>query len=347
MSVKITKLVSQLLQAVERREQEVLEGRYGIKDGAVRTLAEIGDQYSITRERVRQIESLALHKVQKHVNDADFRSFVNLVKEQLKNQGGVRSEEALLSDVRSSLGDSGSTLGNKVRFLLEVSGEVSYSLEDNQNHAYWYLTADDQKRALGFVSKLVKGLEGKREEMLSGKPLDAVLSESSRAQGLKESVGKNYLSLSKRFHTNQYGDFGLSHWPEINPKTVRDWSYLVLKKSKKPSHFEDIAKMINQVRKNNEKMAHPQTVHNELIKDPRFVLVGRGTYGLQEVGNMPGTAKEVIAKLLQKNSPMKPKDALDLVVKERIFKKNTVFINLQNRKHFKRLEDGRYNVHEA
>ena len=90
-----------------------------------------------------------------------------------------------------------------------------------------------------------------------------------------------------------------------------------------------------------------QTVHNELIKDPRFVLVGRGMYSLKEFGVMPGTAREVMARLLKDNGPLTPDDLMKLVLSERLLKKNTVLINLRNRKHFKRLEDGRYTVNFA
>jgi len=345
MALSVSKLVSSLLVGLDQRQREVLEGRYGLKDGAVLTLAEIGDKNSITRERVRQIEAGALQEVKGLLSKTDAGSFVDLVKTHLKNVGGVRREALLLSDLKMMVGDPGTqNLGNKVRFVLDVAGEPKFVNEDNDVHSYWYLSGDEQKKATGFVAKLVKLMETKKGEVVSHGNIDLLLKDTTGAHNLKDLVALNFISVSKLFHVNEFGDFGLSRWPEVNPKTVRDWAHIVLKKEKKPLHFQNIAKLINKVRKDSRKLAHPQTVHNELIKDVRFVLVGRGMYGLQEFGLMPGTAKEVMGRILKENGPLSPKELLELVLKERMLKKNTVMINLQNRKYFKRLEDGKYTI---
>jgi len=70
---KILKNKSQFQQIVERikrnwdrlspREQEILSWRYGLKDGYPHTLAEVGEKFQVTKERIRQLEFLALWKV--------------------------------------------------------------------------------------------------------------------------------------------------------------------------------------------------------------------------------------------------------------------------------------------
>ena len=104
-------------------------------------------------------------------------------------------------------------------------------------------------------------------------------------------------------------------------------------------HFTEIAKSVTDLRN---KQAHAPTVHNELIKDANFVLVGKGTYTLKEFGVIPGTAREIISHFLKKHGPLKANDVMKMVLKERLFKENTILINLQNRKNFKRMDDGRY-----
>jgi DNA-directed RNA polymerase delta subunit len=134
--------------------------------------------------------------------------------------------------------------------------------------------------------------------------------------------------------------WGFSFWPEINPKNVRDKAYNVFKKSQKPLHFREVASLVGN--------ALAQTVHNELIKDPRFVLVGRGLYALREWGFEPGTVREVILKILkEKNRPMNQKEILAEVLKRRWVKKNTVLCNLQNKKYFKKTKEGKYILKEA
>lgn len=333
MSIKVAQLVNNVLSCLDARQQSVIKGRYGLDDGEPKTLAEIGEKYGVTRERVRQIEAGALAALKNHLPKSGAKQFVSLVKSHLKNVGGVRREFLLLEDLSLMIADSKSPhLNNKVHFLLETAGEPKFALEDANVYSYWYLADENKKKANDFIAKLAKNMEKNRHNT----------TEVVSPHDLKDLVALNFIAISKRFHVNEFGDFGLSNWSEVNPQTMRDWSYVVLKKNKNPLHFTDIAKMINKTRKNAKRTAHPQTVHNELIKDSRFVLVGRGTYGLEEHGYTPGTAREVMARLLKKHGPLKPKELLDAVLKERLFKKNTVFINLQNKKYFKRLEDGRY-----
>lgn len=89
------------------------------------------------------------------------------------------------------------------------------------------------------------------------------------------------LQAVKNLERNKYGEWGMSHWGEVKPKTVNDKIYLVLKHSGQPLHFTEIAQRINEVRFD-KKTANAATVHNELILDDRYVLVSRGTYGLKE-----------------------------------------------------------------
>ena len=92
------------------------------------------------------------------------------------------------------------------------------------------------------------------------------------------------------------------------------------------------------------KKAHIATTHNELIKDPRFVLVGRGLYALSEWGYINGIVKDVITKILDKSGPLTKKEIVEKVMKERYVKENTILVNLQNSKNFKKEKDGKYSL---
>ncbi len=346
MKISVNQLVNALLTALTDRQREVLEKRYGLTNGTQVTLADLGNQFGVTRERVRQIEVSAMNDLKPFVKKGDLNGFLSTVSDHLKNFGGLRREALLLADFRFLVSDpDAQNLAQKVRFLLDVAGTPAFAADNDDFYSYWYLSGEDQKRATGFVTRLVKFMGGRRQEVVSHENIDKVFNEAIQPHNLKDLVALNYVSLSKKFHINQYGDFGLANWEEINPKTVRDWAYVVLRKEKQPMHFTKLANIINEFRQS--KPANPQTVHNELIKDNRFVLVGRGIYGLQEFGITAGTAREVIARMLEKHGPLTAKELLDFVLKERIFKKNTIFINLQNKKHFQRLADGRYALKEV
>lgn len=347
MNLTINQLVNKLLETLNPRQKDILEKRYGLKDNKMMTLEGLGKSYGVTRERIRQIEDTAFKELESGIKSGLLNQFFAKVEKHLKNLGGLRRETLLLADLQLLLAeDSSPTFDNKISFLLGLSKSFKYSPKESNFYSYWYLEPADKKKAAGFINKLEKYMKNKKEEIVSHRNIDKVFKANIRPSELKELVALNYLSVSKKFHINQYGDFGLSSWPEINPRTVRDWTYLILGKESKPVHFTDIAKMIDGVR-GNRKTTNAQTVHNELIRDNRFVLVGRGIYGLRDFGFTPGTTREVMKRLLKSHGPLDSKDLLDLVLKERMLKKNTILVNLQNRKYFKRLNDGRYTINQV
>lgn len=324
-SSKLNNLIKSCLAGLSPRQKEVIEGRYGLAGGESLTLAELGGKYSLTRERVRQIEAIALKAAKTKAESGEFGDFVKTASASLKNSGGLKREDLLIDEL------AGAAQANRLKFLLEISGKFSYSKDDKNFYPYWYLNDADKKKAESFAGYLVKN--SSRDNFA------ASFAAAAKSCGLNDSVARGYASVSKKVAMNVYGNLGLSQWPEINPKTARDWAYLVLKKEARPLHFTDIAEKVTGLR---EKKAHAPTVHNELIKDENFVLVGKGTYTLKEFGVVPGTARELILHFLKKHGPMKANDVVKLVLKERLFKENTVLINLQNRRNFKRMDDGRY-----
>ncbi len=324
---KLHTLIKFCLAGLSARQKEVIEGRYGLVASESQTLAELGSKYSLTRERVRQIEALALKAAKGKTDGAEFNEFVKMVSGALRNSGGVKREDVLINELCGNPSD------NRMKFLLEISGKFSYSKDDKNFYPYWYLADADKKKVESFVVALVKNAD--RENF------NASFASTAKSFGLNDAAARTYASVSKKIAINTYGDLGLSEWPEINPKTARDWAYLVLKREGRPMHFTEIARQVTGLRKKN---AHSPTIHNELIKDDNFVLVGKGTYTLKEFGVIPGTARELISHFLKKHGPMKATDIVKLVLKERLFKENTVLINLQNRRNFKRMDDGRYST---
>ena len=315
MNGEVEKLITVALANLTPRQKEVIKLRFGLKSSPM-TLAAIGDQYDITRERVRQIEASAIKTVANQTTGAAFNLLRNSITSYLKKFNGVRRHDYLCGDLKTS--------GSKIDFLLTSAGIANHYPEDENYYEFWYLNDADMNNAQSFINETVSGLK------------------TGRKINYNEPATANFLSLSKKFAVSPYGDFGLSEWRNISPKVSRDWAYLVLKKEARPLHFTELTVFINKLRPG--RNANPQTIHNELIKDKRFVLVGRGTYGLTEFGIIPGTAKEVLAHFLKKQGPMTSKDLVKLVTEKRVFKEKTLLLNLQNKNHFKRLGDGRYHV---
>jgi hypothetical protein len=338
------KLLNPLLRDLTDRQREVLVGRFALgNSGEGETLEAIGKRFGVTRERVRQIEAAGLELVQAKLADApQCADLVEAAKKALKTAGGILSEAVLVKELNQEFEGVNP---NAVAFLAAASGVFSRYQEDNDWHPFYYLDKGALKTANQFVGQFVSHLRPRKEVVLAN-AYHAHLKNFSKSKNVSLGVAENFLGASKHIHQNPFGDKGLTEWAEIKPKTIRDRIYLVLKKKSEPIHFETIAGEINRTGFDG-RVALASTVHNELIKDSRFVLVGRGTYGLAEHGYEPGTAKEVIQRILKKHGPLKSKDIVTAVQKERAFKANTILVNLQNREMFLRMSDGAYQIRES
>ncbi len=333
----IDQFIDNLTAEFNVKQRKVLFERFGLKNGEKSTLQQIGDDLGVTRERVRQIEEDGLRKLSPRVKK-DAVSIVDFAHTYLANAGGVRRDDYFISDVANYLFKDNSVkhIDSKLRFLFLTAGAPCYSREDDNFHAYWYIDEAAKKRFLDFVREATDFLKVRKEAETSKDYLNKA----------KVYAASSFFVIPKHFGTNVFGDVGLRSWPDIEPKTVRDKIYLVLKKNGQPLHFVDIAKNIAKMGLD-KKAAHVQTVHNELIKDDRFVLVGRGIYALRSQGFEPGTVRQVIARILKNGGPLSQNEVVRLVNEQRFLKQNTIILSLQNRRYFKRLDDGRYHVKEA
>lgn len=336
--MSLEQLLEEAFRGLNPKQRRVLTERFGLRNGSRSTLQEIGDKLGITRERVRQIEEGAIAKVSPKLREgAD--QLLKFVKTYLANAGGVRGDEVLVKEVSEYLfkKESPKTLGARLRFVFWTVNEPLYHKEDNDFYSFWYTDDGAKRKFLDFIKEAINFFKSKGRVDSNDKEY------LFRASSL---ASCSFFGICKQLGMNIFGDVGLKSWAEIEPKTVRDKIYLVLKKSSGPLHFEDIASSIKNMGFD-KKPVHVQTVHNELIKDERFVLVGRGMYALKENGFEPGTVREVIARFLKDSGPLTPKEVVSLVSKQRVLKENTILLNLQNRRFFKRLEDGRYEIKEA
>jgi RNA polymerase primary sigma factor len=68
--------MSEILSGLSERERKVLEMRFGLKDGTARTLEEVGQEFGVTRERIRQIEAKALRKLRHPIRSRKLRDYL-------------------------------------------------------------------------------------------------------------------------------------------------------------------------------------------------------------------------------------------------------------------------------
>lgn len=328
------KVSDEFLGTLPKRVRDVVERRFGIgKSKDRKTLEAIGSSYGITRERVRQIEAHGLKKLRAHNYMKDKGDVFSALKTELMKSGGIIEEEKFLSSLAKSQEEK-----NSIRFLLTLAEDFKKHKEDDEFHPRW---SSDEKMAnaahqtLKVLHKELEGQEPMEEGEVKAK-LTALGTQHANVN-LDPASAESWLSISKLVSKNQLGGWGLVDSPHISPRGVRDLAYLVIKQNGSPMHFSEVTQAI---KKSLNEPAHLQTVHNELIKDKRFVLVGRGLYALGEWGYQPGTVKDVIKNIIVSSGPMPKEKVIEKVLKERHVKTATILINLQDKRYFKTQEDG-------
>ncbi len=338
LSFKPKAVTKRLLSVLNKRGGDVVENRYGLGAKAVRmTLDAIGKKYGITRERVRQIENHSLSLVRKSKEYKGEQAVFDELKAVVVELGGLVSEKDLLKHLAKD-----ESTQNHIHFLLVVGEEFIREKEDEEFKHRWHVDSELSKKIHASLRKLYSKLSDD-ELVLESDLINDFLEEvkDMNDKYKNEEVIKRWLSISNKIGKNPLGEWGRTDSPNVNAKGMRDYAFLVIRKHGSPIHFKEVAKAISQYFN---KKAHVATTHNELIKDPRFVLVGRGLYALAEWGYMSGVVKDVIKKIIEKNGPLTKEEIIKKVLKERYVKENTIMVNLQNPKFFKKDKEGRYNI---
>ena len=334
-SITYSKISKELLRDLPPRVKEVVSRRFGLGTGQEETLEAIGKSHGITRERVRQIERTGISKIKEKADQ--YRKIFDCIISYLKNNGGLKREDILLSQ----LGDK--RFQPQVSFLLNINDQFSYFPENDRFFSFWAVSDDAENKAQKIIASLVKKLEEKKEPF----PLDEIYKIYPDKKYLDLPAFNSFIEISKDIEQGIDNLYGLSYWPSVRPRGLKDKAFLALKKEGKPLHFRQIASAIDNLNFSNnfDKKGKTvfQTVHNELIKDPRFVLVGRGIYALSEWGYVPGYVKDVIFKVLKdKKKPQTKEEIVREVLKQRFVKESTIFLNLQNKKYFLRDSNSKY-----
>lgn len=331
----ITKI---LVSPLNDRTRDIISLRYGLGQSADRkTLEAIGQNYGITRERIRQLENFALKSIRQNKNFERASDVFGELKDIISSKGVLLSEDEILDLLAKD-----ENIKNHIHFLLVLGDDFKKFKEDDEFYHRW--TVDEARADLihDFLRKLYKEVE--KENAIPEKEFMA-LAQSNAKDILKEKILEevilSWLKISKLIDRNALGEWGPVYSEYIKPRGVRDLAFLVFRKSGSPLHFTEVA---NSILNTFSKEAHPATVHNELIKDPRFVLVGRGIYALKDWGYSEGTVRDIIKNILKADKYLPKEDIIKKVLKERYVKENTILVNLQNRRYFRRNSNGTYSL---
>lgn len=375
-------ILDNLFTELKEKERDVISQRFGLANSKKVTLEYIGKSYNLTRERIRQIENIAINKVRKHKEFSDYlASLKNIISRLLEEHGGIMERQYLIDNLSYlALAAAIETkkdlevLKNHFDFILSklLIDQFDYIKANDHYNDLWKLkftsidhleeillfmldTLENEKKVLE-TEKLINLI---RESELYNKYQDRLqvsnnfdISEVIKNDRFDEKydlineykVLYSLLRLSKQLEQNKFGYWGINNWPEITPKTINDKIYLVVREYGKPMHFREIADRINEIGFDR-KIANSATVHNELILDKKYVLVGRGIYALKDWGYQSGTVADIVKQVIAEAGQALTKDEItEKVLEKRLVKKATINLALMDKKRFKKVEGGKYEL---
>lgn len=335
-NLDLKSVVSDVLHVVDQeREREIITRRFGLSDRK-ETLEQIGELLGITRERVRQLEKAILIRLKMATEDGKIPAVTAAEKVFIRHLAEA-GRAARITDLTDSL------LGKKsdareqahVAFIAELSSHITV-INENDSYFHGASIADygDEKHIRAEIDEIVKAIKN------HGEPLTIEQLHAGLSYEHPDYV-RALASLSKLL-AHLKDNWGLIKWPTVNPKNIRDKIYVILAESGKPLHFSKIAGAIKDS-SFKRKDVTTQAIHNELIKDKRFVLIGRGIYALDSWGFSKGTVADIIVDVLKNSKePLHRDEIVKRVLKSRQVKETTILLNLQSKPQFKRVAKATY-----
>jgi len=336
----LQKAVTDILEVIDQeREREIITRRFGLFDRR-ETLEQIGELLGITRERVRQLEKAILIRLKIAAEDNKVPA-IHEIERTLVRDLSENGRVGRVQDVAKRLIEDEASLIHRahVAFVAELSPKLVVVPEnDHYHHTVGIKEHGDEKQIKSHVDNIVKTIK-KHGEPIEIEKLHEQLSHENPTQ-------VRALASASKHLTHLKDHWGLTKWPTVNPKNIRDKIYVILAENNAPMHFSDIAKAIKDSAFKRKDVT-TQAIHNELIKDKRFVLIGRGIYALDNWGFSKGTVADIISDVLKKSGePLHRDEIVKRVLQSRQVKETTILLNLQSKAQFKRVAKATYTLAE-
>ncbi len=326
-------LINNLLILLSPKEKHIIENRYSLNSKPHATLESIGKEFGVTRERIRQIEKNALKKLARNVSNTRLNQLNALGNSIIQKYEGVIQEQRLFSEMITLLSDPSQADVSAMRLSLELDSNLERVPNTIYAHPFFKLKTIEKNEIAKLCEWAIRFLSHKQSVVL----LDEVTEASEKENGRK--ISKQFihsiLELDRRIKLVKKG-VGLSEWRDINPRTLRDKILYILSEAQKPLHYVEISNRIAEL-KFDSKPINVQAVHNELIRDQAFVLIGRGIYALRTWGYNDGTVADVIISILSEKGPLDRDEIVKEVLRRRQVKKITIVLNLKNKPIFERV----------
>jgi len=339
--LNVSDLINGLMIVLSDKEKFIIEKRYSLNSSEKMTLENIGKKFSVTRERIRQIEKNALRKLERNVNNTPLCEITSNSVDILTASGGICSVERMI-DVLIKKSESSSVNRNSLKLAVELEKEI-YATSNTIAFKPYFKFSQVKDAEMRLACKTANKILKEEGDVISLEEISKQIIKFNECKNLNLNFVASSLYMDRSLKIIGNTHVGLSSWRAINPKTLRDKISYILKKTKEPMHYLDIAKSI--IDHNfDKKTVNTQAVHNELIRFEGFVLIGRGIYALADWGYTQGTVSDVIKSVLKKHGSLTRDEIVDKVLEKRKVKRITILLNLKNKPEFERVGRNRYQL---
>lgn len=327
----IVSYFNDVLDSLSNKERSVIKRRIGLTWNR-ETLQSIWDSFSpsITRERVRQIEDAWRKKVWRIIKASDLSQIQDKAKEIIKMHWWILVRTKLINVIIKELWLSSDMNSYILEMIIQSDLDLIKSKPRLWTKTYFHLPKVTRGHVDDVHKEALKALKRRKDVMEKLNLYETIsINLEKKFWKLNKTLIDSVLDIFEDIVKWEESLIWLTRWKILNPKTLKDKTIYVMKKEKVPMHFIDISNKISEYLWDSVKVS---TIHNELIRNDEFVLVGRWIYALKEWGFKPGTVLDVIVWILEKNnSPMNTEDIAKKVLEVRNVKKTTIYMNLQNK----------------
>ena len=342
MKTKIYQTLDDLLSDLSEREVDIIKRRFGI-GYEPHSLEKIGNNYGITRERVRQIEEKILGRLKNKVEtnkflQSDFLEILNEILGKLK----VKREKYTFEKFQLNFGLDLTEL-RIIKFFYILHPNVHYYKETKEYHSFLSNQQETFEKAKIIVDHFRKILLKKwRKTWKEQEILDILSDEIENHLGINPDIDEIYdfLKIYKFIRKNPLGEIGHILNKKVVPPSLKDKIRTIFELEKRPLHFTEIYQKLKELSEIEDELIDnrwkrdytPQSVHNILVASPEFVLYGRGKYVPKYWGYEPGTALALIKRIVKKYKTIDLDRLYEIVKRHKDISRNTFLIYVY--KHF-------------
>jgi hypothetical protein len=219
-------VVEQILKELRRdRDRQIIARRFGFGMSRRQTLEKIGGDFDITRERVRQIEKAAIAKMRAS-GSAEIARAGELLRAIVADQGGITPTP----DVATIIGATESDIPYIVFLALLSPGIELIEEDDDLRQAVSLAPIYARSQVIQLINETISTVKD------YAKPITLAKLSNKLPSQLETITLEQLMRVSKKLAYFD-GKWGLITWPEVNPKSIRDKTYLVLSRHGRPLHF--------------------------------------------------------------------------------------------------------------